>query len=991
MIGTNRLKDQSVTAPKLAPGSVTQDKLAGDALRPTDEGVLTDPALVFGTDYRKKFSLTITEDIPLSLSGSSQTADSYIFITTIPDGTHHVSFPGNWIIKSGEFDPTKTQRIELYYDGLSVYVDVFNSTAIIIPSLVTAIMDEGTDDLTLTFDNAVTITTSGWSVTASGGAATVSSVVSGSGTPVVVFDLSRNITSGEMMTVSYNPSTGNTVSSTGNELEVISNFIVDTGEGAEPPAEFCDITVCATGGDYTTWQAASNAAVAGQTICGCAGTYRETIVGKTGVTYRNIPGETAIISGLTEAGNTGWTVHSGSIYKKTIALPITGFASTITSNTSLLANQIFKDGVMQFQARYPNITALADLLDRDKFRHHTSVSSWGQTSITDAGLPDFNLTGGSVFITGWFIAQTRTITGGNGSSVISYAATDQNSKFRRWYYVTNDLDLLDAEKEWHYEGGILYFRQTGGGSPTGVEFKSRNWGFDLRGKSNVNIIGLHFKGCEPATGDGNTNSCTIDNIRVTYQNHAFMQVDPDQIYNSPKQNGIKLLGTGNTIKNSEFQYAASQVIWGAEGMLIENNLASDISYEGNYGAFVTPWPGADNIRILRNTVSRVGRSAIDFGWEDDGNHFNIEIGYNDFHTYLMLSNDGGCLYAARGINLNGTRIHHNWIHDNVIGLDWDGAQGAADYDGIHVNIYFDQGTGPTTVDHNVLWNGGVADYYSQVISTTQNIYNNTFAHDGRRESYIVAQSSPHDVLRNNIFTNTVNVNWGGSIGNVAYSIVPSSHTAFNNNNNILTNSPLFVGPLETGAGYQLQAGSPARNTGTVIAGITDDDDSSPDMGAYKYGAPWATPGYEESATATDYIIDNEDATYTGAGWQHFTGQTWTPPPTNSVSFSPTLGAFLEAEFTGTEVKLYAEKRFNQGIVEVEIDGVRKDCDPVTGGTQDCDLYDARTDNNLTLIGTWTVSAGAHDIKIELVGENAAADNSPSPHANIIFDYLEITP
>lgn len=984
-IGTNQVKD----------GAITPIKLSAGVGRPVNMGVLPSPILTFDQIW-KSFTTDVTTDVALSVAGSGNIAHSKITIIATGDGSHVVTFPSDWIVDDGDvYDPTTVNEIEIDYRGSHTTVNILQTTAITLSTLTSAVVVGGTDDITLTFSAAVTITTAGWSVTASGGAATVSSVVSGSGTAIVVFDLSRNITAGETMSISYNPSTGNTVSLTGNELAVISNFTVDTGDGAIPTnAIFVDddavddVAAGTIGDPFKTGQAGNNAAVAGQTVLFRAGTYRETIVPKDGVTNQNYSSEVAIISGLNEAGNTGWTVHSGSIYKKTITLPVTGFASTISSNTTLLANQIFKDGVMQFQARWPNITALADLLDRDKFRHHTSVSSWGQTSITDAGLPDVDITGGSVFITGWFIAQTRTITSSNGSSTIGYAATDQNSKFRRWYYVTNDLDLLDAEKEWHYQGGVLYFRQTGGGSPTGVEYKARNWGFDLRGKSNVQIVGLTFKGCEPATGDVNSHNNVIDNVRATYMNHAFMQVDPDQIYNSPKQNGIKFLGNNNTVKNSEFQYAASQVIWAGPGTIVENNLCSDISYEGNYGAFVTPYPGAGNIKILRNTVSRVGRSVIDFGYVEGDNHNNMEIAYNDFHTYLMLSNDGGCLYAARGIRLTGTRIHHNWLHDNVIGLDWDGAQGAADYDGIHVNLYFDQGTGPTTVDHNVFWNGGVADYYSQVISTTQNIYNNTFAHDGRRESYIVAQTTPNDVVRNNIFTNTVNINWTSSRGDVAYSLVPTTHTAFNSNNNVLSNSPLFVGPLETGLGYLLQSGSPARNTGTVIAGITDDDDGTPDMGAYKFADnadPW-TAGYGAVTPTESLLLEDNNATFTtySAGKVTFSNAAFSG---GTASFFNTMNATVTINMTGTAFEWWAEKYVTAPIVSVKVDGVTQDCDAGTGGVQNCDLYQNTTTNNSQLIFSKTgMSAGAHTIVIEIVGANGSSTGTVLNH-----DVISTTP
>jgi hypothetical protein len=71
------------------------------------------------------------------------------------------------------------------------------------------------------FDEATTITTAGWSMSATGGAVTIDSVVSGSGTTTPKLGLSRSIANGETVTVSYNPATGATTDANGNELAEI--------------------------------------------------------------------------------------------------------------------------------------------------------------------------------------------------------------------------------------------------------------------------------------------------------------------------------------------------------------------------------------------------------------------------------------------------------------------------------------------------------------------------------------------------------------------------------------------------------------------------------------------------------------------------------------------------------------------------------------------------------------------------------------------------
>ena len=194
-IGTGQIKD----------GAITEPKLNQNALRPIDGGVLEDPELVFD-EVSKVHTVNVTSDIGLTLASSGNIAYSRIIITATGDGQHVLTFPSDWIKRgTRDYDPSATQKIELIYDGTYVSWEVLWAKAVIISDLLTAQITGGIDDLNLVFDFPVNITIAGWTLTASGGAVTVSSVVSGSGTTTIVFDLSRNITAGEDVTLNYDP------------------------------------------------------------------------------------------------------------------------------------------------------------------------------------------------------------------------------------------------------------------------------------------------------------------------------------------------------------------------------------------------------------------------------------------------------------------------------------------------------------------------------------------------------------------------------------------------------------------------------------------------------------------------------------------------------------------------------------------------------------------------------------------------------------------
>ena len=206
---------------------------------PTNAGALSGTELTFNvTGAGKKYTKTISSDQSLTLAASGNVADSYIFLTTTGDGSHLLTFPGNWVMKGDAFDPEKIQEMVFRYTGNNVIGVITTLSALpdaIPPVLTTSAVESlTTSTLDLVFDESVSITTAGWTLSASGGAVTVSSVASGNTTATPHLGLSRAITVGETITISYNPAVGNTTDQFANELATISgasvsnNIVVQT-------------------------------------------------------------------------------------------------------------------------------------------------------------------------------------------------------------------------------------------------------------------------------------------------------------------------------------------------------------------------------------------------------------------------------------------------------------------------------------------------------------------------------------------------------------------------------------------------------------------------------------------------------------------------------------------------------------------------------------------------------------------------------------------
>ncbi|MGC3942940.1 MAG: Ig-like domain-containing protein [Chryseolinea sp.] len=628
---------------------------------------------------------------------------------------------------------------------------------------------------------------------------------------------------------------------------------------------------------FATIQKAASIAKAGDAVIIRAGIYRETITpansgsGGAPITFRPDNGASVVISGLNVLPEGGWTVHKGEIYKKTFTLPVNGYApGAISTNSDILANQIFKDGDMMIEARWPDLQSKEDLFTiNNKTRRYMGDFGTGVFSPTNVQdnallqgngfpLPSGGLVGKTIVTQGWFITDSRTITSHSGNSISwpkgIWDTTQSGNQMRKYYYLTGALEFLNIQTEFHYQDGTLYFWQPGGGTPTNVEYKARNWGFDLRDRNNIQLIGLTFKGCEPATGNGNTSNNVIDNIRASYMNHHVTHpIYVFQGHGMSQHMGTKICGPNNVVKNSEFQWSASQVLWVGANNRVENNLFHHISYSGMWGAPVTFW-GNDNISnivITKNTMYTLGRGGIDNGTAfvegQVKNTTNNDISYNDIYDFCRLNQDGGAFYSWGYQNLAGCRFHHNWFHDLVSFRPPDGKL----TDGIMAAIYFDMGSGPAvgqtpnTVDHNVFWNIGngpgwqnteLSDLYTLPAFTYSTkgptrIYNNTFV--GNQKSYVTYQSVVADQMRNNIFSKEVNNNWGATPKDMSYNLLQGTN-------------PQFVGgDVNTlkGLAFQIGAGSPARNTGVALPGYTDGAVGVPDIGAYEYGGAAWVAGY----------------------------------------------------------------------------------------------------------------------------------------------------
>jgi hypothetical protein len=593
-------------------------------------------------------------------------------------------------------------------------------------------------------------------------------------------------------------------------------------------AQAADFYVAPTGSDtnagsraapYQTINRCAQLAQAGDSCILRAGTYRETVrplnsgTANLPITFVAFLGESVTISGADAVS--GWTPHAANIFKTTVALPTATHA-----DTGFLANQIFVNGEMMIEARWPNMPAgSSDLMKPELAGGGVSSPTGLDAVVSNADIPAIgeSWAGATVWTSEWYTTRTGNVTGGSGASLNATMSAEWG-RGGFWFYLSNKLGLLDAPREWFYDGTTLYLWAPNGGSPGAVEAKRRNFAFDLTDRSHIHVRDVKLFASTLTTNDAST-GVVIDNIDAKYvSHHATLPRPPISEWsgNVPSDGdlwlsshahdtGIQLRGNGHTLKNSRIAWSSGNgVLLKGKGHLVTNNFVENTNYMVSYAAAIRI--NGDTHRITHNTVSRTGRDALIVDWHTSAYDFtNSEIAYNDISYFGMLSTDLGAMYFCCYINLAGTTIHHNHIHD---------AYGFSPFWGTRA-IYFDIESYNSTVHHNVTWNLVWGSDNASFLGGTQRgfhrIYNNTFATKMFVDAGLEA--------KNNIFRDEISL---------------ASTTS--SNNLFTATDPQFVDVVN--ADFRLADNSPAIDAGVVVAGVTGAfAGSAPDIGAYEKGSP----------------------------------------------------------------------------------------------------------------------------------------------------------
>jgi PKD repeat protein len=592
------------------------------------------------------------------------------------------------------------------------------------------------------------------------------------------------------------------------------------------------------------------------------GIYREMITpANDQITFTAYNDEAVIISGAEIISNDAWSHYQDSIYKTPIQWSLNVRRSDEIQQIS--NNQLFVDGKMMVEARWPNIdvnhatniTNISGIREDNAKTDAATVITMQKAQYIDediASAGDFwvggkiNLAAGYnfIFTSGNITAQT------NNSVTVEFnddpGAWNHRSSFdneflapqeANYYYLWGKLEALDYPGEWfidppdNYTGtdfvnadfsGTLYLQLPDNMSPSEsnhlIELKKRNWAFDLRNRSHITINNISIVACgivsNPASHDN-----TLSNIHGTYLSH-FREIPP--FYHNDGTQGIQLYGNNNVIRDSYFAYSAGTMLdlhsWQEENgnQQIVNNVMHDIGYEGSGVAIIAAnLDGQHKNQIKNNTIFTSGLCMIDLGTGND-------VTYNDTYQSHLQCTDIGTIYGW-GCDGKGAIVAYNLVHDSNAEHN-----GSLNKYGTH-GIYLDDDTYNYTIYRNITWNtsspgiammgtnGTAFAGFDELSASNRKIFNNTV--DGTLAAYL------KDTY-NGLPTHLIGTEFKNNFATMFFGFEHDELVLSNN----FEGEGLFID--KNNSNYALKPYSPLIDQGCELSPYTQGfTDNAPDIGA----------------------------------------------------------------------------------------------------------------------------------------------------------------
>jgi len=364
------------------------------------------------------------------------------------------------------------------------------------------------------------------------------------------------------------------------------------------------------------------------------------ILNKNEITITSYGSGKAIITGGEKI--TGWTYTGNNIWRSTVSNKV---------------HQIFKNGNVLSQARYPKIKD--DFTPESNYYQITSTTSNTVFKCSNLiGMP--NLIGASIQIqsAAWRFTscKIKSFNSGSGQITLEKAPThpiDIGDNF----FVINDIDLLDTDGEWFYDKDKLYIHSTS--APTNIVGNTLDGiGVEIEKSDNITIENLSIR----YYTEKGINAEKSNNLRIN--NNEFLYC---------YEYGIRTKSSPNTtVTNNYFKGGMRNGIslneWNANtyfsNSMIRNNKIFEHGMLKQATARNFDIPQTINLHgsgdtMEYNDIQKVGYNGVRIYGS------NVTVQYNFIKDFCLTAHDGGAIYSQAN-SFNGTTVDGGVIKNNII-------------------------------------------------------------------------------------------------------------------------------------------------------------------------------------------------------------------------------------------------------------------------------------------------------------------------------------
>ena len=525
---------------------------------------------------------------------------------------------------------------------------------------------------------------------------------------------------------------------------------------------------------------------------------------------------------------TGWTLHSGNIWKGT-------FNSDIT--------QVFVNGKKMKNARLEN-TSYSDI-----------------TGLTSTTVFTANITSQAAnYYVGCrvivkqrpFFSTVRTVTASAGSTLTLNSAI-ADLQIGQGLILMNKLEFLDQAGEWFYDTATntVYLWKLDGTQPTNTEVRgsSIDLGIDINSKSYVTVKNLEILQQRQHgiySGNNTFSNVTIDNCVVDGAELYGIYMFPGAAFAT----GQDLTITNNVVKNVN---AAGIYGYYTVGT-VSDNVVSDISLFEEWSLNGTTDTGNGIGIAWSSTGSTTGRNRIAYNTINKTGYNGImwrgpaDIEYNYVDSTMLNKNDGGAIYCG-SVTGEGSVVRYN-IVTNSIGEE----DGSVDAFPFAEGIYLDEAAKGIKVEYNTVINSSSNGLYFHRPGGLDTIrYNTSF--DNRRQLQLKGSDATTNI---NLITNNLLINGSATDPIKGYQVLSALGPSFMQNPIYVTlNNNQYLNPFPQNLAFinQLIGGSETSYNFADWKTATSQDAAST-YDATLLGSKTHRVVYNATKTAQTYYLNN---------------------------------------------------------------------------------------------------------------------------------------